>query len=219
MALGICMVAIGISAWTAMSALSKTENTKKSTASLPQTASRTEVPAENKEDNIPKESSSSKATSSKEPTQSSSKTASEQKPAAKYFVYPLTGEIIKDFSADKLQYSVTYNDMRLHKGLDIAANAGTAVKSAGDGTVTEVKKDAQLGYMVKIDHGNNISVVYAGLQEKTAVKKGDTVQAGTVIGALGTVTCESLDAPHLHLEFYEGNTAVSPLELLGKAGE
>lgn len=217
--LGICMVAIGLSAWVATGALSKTATAKKGQSSMQQsTASQNQtVVTERKESGIPKSSQSvgSAAQSSKAPAASSA--VSSQKPTAKYFVYPLTGEILKDFNKEQLQYSVTYNDMRIHNGLDIAAKEGTAVKAAGDGTVTEVKKDAGLGYLVKIDHGNNISVVYAGLKEKINVEKGETVTAGTVLGALGTVTCESLDAPHLHLEFYEGKTAVSPLEMLEKA--
>lgn len=223
-ALGLCLVAIGVSAWLAAenrtvlkgSNLSSTVQISSTTASAALT--------EQKTAGVPKNSStaasSQKAETSKNQSSAvSGENSSTAGPTAKYFVYPLTGEIIKDFNKDQLQYSITYNDMRIHTGLDIAANEGTAVKSAGDGTVVAVENDEKLGYTVKIDHGNNIFVVYAGLKEKVAVKKGDVVAPGTVLGLLGTVTCESLEAPHLHLEFYEGENVISPLELLGKVGE
>lgn len=223
-ALGLCLVAIGVSAWAAAGNRTVLKGTPNS--STVQVSSVTESAAltEQKTTGVPKNSSSvtgsKKAESSKKQSSApASENSSAAKPTAKYFVYPLTGEIIKDFNKDQLQYSITYNDMRIHTGLDIAAKEGTAVKSAGDGTVLAVGKDEKLGYTVKIDHGNNISVVYAGLKEKASVKKGDIVAPGTVLGALGTVTCESLEAPHLHLEFYEGETVISPLELLGKVGE
>lgn len=218
-ALGVCMVAIGISAWVATGALSKTETAKKQQSRVVESASsnNSTIATERKESGVPKSSQNLSSAAQSSKASSATAASSSQKPTAKYFVYPLTGEIIKDFNKEQLQYSVTYNDMRIHNGLDIAAKEGTAVKAAGDGTVTEVKKDASLGHTVKIDHGNNISVVYAGLKEKINVKKGDAVTAGTVLGALGTVTCESLDAPHLHLEFYDGKAAVSPLEMLEKA--
>lgn len=135
-------------------------------------------------------------------------------PTAKYFVYPVGGEIIKGFSNSKLQYSVTYNDMRLHTAVDIAADAKTAVNASGDGTVIFAEKDPSLGYTVKIDHGNGIVVVYGGLGESLKVKEGDLVSAGTNLGSVGVVTEESLDAPHLHLEFLQDGKPIDPISML-----
>jgi murein DD-endopeptidase MepM/ murein hydrolase activator NlpD len=135
---------------------------------------------------------------------------------AKFFTYPVVGEIIKKFSSSELQYSVTYNDMRLHPGIDIKVGSGTAVKSAGDGVVLSVENDQNLGYTVKIDHGNGVTGVYAGLTKAVAVKKGDIVKSGSTIGAVGTVTNECLDAPHLHLEFLKDEKQIDPLSLLSE---
>lgn len=210
-ALGVCMIAIGISAWTAISTLStpptgdnhssgQTNLVAESTSDLTVDKNQSDIPADKTK------------VSSAEAVSSEEKAA--QAPVAKYFIYPVNGEIIKDYNDTELQYSLTYNDMRLHTGIDIKADAGVSVKAAGDGVVLSAEQDPLWGYTVKINHGNGITGIYAGLSEAIAVKKGDTVKAGTNLGPLGTVTCECVDAPHLHLEFLENNRPVAPQSLL-----
>lgn len=138
---------------------------------------------------------------------------SEANTVAGYFVLPVTGEILKDYSDTTLQFSNTYNDMRLHLGIDIAANEGTAVKSAGDGKVLSVEESKDFGVVVTIDHGNKVTAKYCGLQ-KITVKNGDTVSAGQAIGEIGTVPSECVDEAHLHFEAYRDGKSVSPIKLI-----
>ena len=219
-ALGICMIAIGISAWSAIDKVSAPPKdlTSDSTArTVSDTVSentqvnkeQSDVPAERKE-------SSSEISSIPETVSDKVSSTPEQNPVANYFLYPVVGEVIKNFSATELQYSVTFNDMRLHKGVDIKADEGTAVKASGEGKVTEIVNDPSLGYTVKIDHGNGMVGVYSGLAKSIAVEVNEIVKSGTNLGPLGTVPNECLDAPHLHLEFYKDGEAVDPLEFLEK---
>lgn len=245
--LGICMIAIGVSAW---SAINKSESTTddysnsdtlgqfesdfssgtasdEALESLTESTDETEVDtkqegieddrnlsSQNSENEKTESDSSSQAASLSDSSISSAPQKENTEPLAAYFVYPVVGEVIKKFSASELQYSLTFNDMRLHTGVDIKAPSGSEVKSAGDGKVLEVKNDPNLGYTVKIDHGNKMVVLYAGLDKNVLVKKNDVVLAGTTIGKLGTVNNECLDAPHLHLEFFENEKVVNPLDYL-----
>ena len=220
-ALGICMIAIGISAWTALGKFGGgaevIENSSGDASVVTETSS--DMSVENNQSDVAAESSKEDVSSSNEDASESSQTndtAPTAAPIAKYFVYPVSGEIIKGFNDNELQYSLTYNDMRLHIGIDIKADAGTAVKSAGDGVVLSAELDPDFGYTVKIDHGNGITGVYSGLTEAMAVKKGDTVTAGANLGPLGTVNNECVDAPHLHLEFYENDKPIDPTKLLNQ---
>lgn len=209
-ALGICMIAIGVSAWTALDKLDQSVSVADSSQPA---ASQPSVSSEESLTSTPEETSEPATAAQPEKTASATEQATAA-PVAKYFVYPIAGEIIKGFSAEELQYSLTYNDMRLHTGIDIKADAGTAVKAAGDGVVLSAEQDPLLGYTVTIDHGNGIIGIYAGLSEAMTVTKGDTVTAGTNLGPLGTVVSECVDAPHLHLEFYKNDAPIDPKELL-----
>jgi murein DD-endopeptidase MepM/ murein hydrolase activator NlpD len=46
------------------------------------------------------------------------------------------------------------------------------------------------------------------------VKKGDTVKAGQKIGSVGTVQCELVDKPHLHLEIKKSGKLIDPMSIL-----
>ena len=137
-------------------------------------------------------------------------------PIATFFVNPVLGEVIKGFSATELQYSMTMKDMRLHKGVDIAADTGTPVIAAGEGTVVDVCSDPMLGTVVTVDHGNGITVKYCGLNAQPSVKKGDTVDSSKQLGTVDVIPSESVEQRHLHLEFYKDGKAVSPMDYIAQ---
>lgn len=214
-ALGVCMIAIGIAAWTAMSNKAPADTAQSSDSTLTASnVSETQVAKPQSDVEDTRSESEEETSSSVSDTVSETVSAPTETPVARFFTYPVAGEVIKKFSDNQLQYSVTFNDMRMHSGIDIKANTGTSVKSAGDGVVTSVENDPALGYAVTIDHGNGITAKYSGLTKAVTVKKGDRVKSGSNLGPLGTVTSESLDAPHLHLEFYKNGKPTDPLEYI-----
>ena len=127
---------------------------------------------------------------------------------------PVQGKVLKDYSGERLQYSATYGDMRLHKGIDIECEKGTAVSAAADGTVLSVINDATFGTVLEIDHKNGIMVKYAALDD-VKLKEGDAVKMGDIIGKVGTVPCECNDKSHIHIEVLKDGKQVSPLKALG----
>ncbi len=136
-----------------------------------------------------------------------------QNTVAEYFVLPLTGEILKPFSLKEMQYSETYADWRLHNAIDIAGEKNTIIHSSGDGIVTDIHLDAQLGKVLRIDHGNNIITVYGGLGT-VYVEKGDVVGVNQDIGVLGEIPSESADKSHLHFAVIKDGAYISPLEIV-----
>lgn len=158
-----------------------------------------DVPYENTES----EKSESKPTSEPKP----------EKPTATNFILPIMGNVVKHFSSDTLVYSNTYRDMRLHCGIDIIAEQGAEIKACGSGTVTAIIDDIKLGKYIEVDHGNDVIAKYCGF-DSVYVKEGDTVDAITKLGTLGTVTEECEDASHLHLEFYKDGNSVDPLSII-----
>ncbi|ADL08735.1 M23 family metallopeptidase [Thermosediminibacter oceani] len=129
---------------------------------------------------------------------------------------PVVGKIITEYSSDGLVYSKTLEQWCAHKGLDIAADEGTPVKAAMDGTVVEVRNsDPKLGVVVVLDHGNGIKTLYGNLMSDNLVQKGKRVKKGDIIGGVGkTAPYEIEDPPHLHFEVLKGTESVDPRHFL-----
>ena len=112
---------------------------------------------------------------------------------------PVQGEIVFGYAVDKLLYSVTLDQWTTHPAVDIKADAGTPVKCVFAGTVERVTKDDALGYTVTVQHANNRTTVYGNLHSDVRVKVGDRLNAGDVIGTVGTsAISECALPPHLH---------------------
>ena len=225
-ALGICMIAIGVSAWAAIDKASTPPDDILSSDTaeyVSEPLSSYDAEANNEQQGVEDErdtsSQKNENLSSEEQNNYNEDLNSEiseesEKPVADTFSYPVSGEVIKKFSDSELQFSATFNDMRLHTGIDIKADKGAEVKAVGDGTVLEVMNDPNLGYTVRIDHGNGVVVAYAGLDKEVLVEVEEIVSAETVLGTVGTVNNECLDASHLHLEFLKDAKFQDPLDFL-----
>lgn len=87
---------------------------------------------------------------------------------------------------------------KAHRGTDYAAKTGTPVLAAGNGKVVRASYDKYNGHHVFIQHGNGIETKYIHFS-KRAVKKGQRVKQGQVIGYVGSTGLAS--GPHLHYEF------------------
>lgn len=87
---------------------------------------------------------------------------------------------------------------KAHRGVDYAAKTGTPVVAAGNGKVVRATYDKYNGHHVFIQHGNGIETKYIHFS-KRAVKKGQRVKQGQVIGYVGSTGLAA--GPHLHYEF------------------
>ena len=100
----------------------------------------------------------------------------------------------------------------VHKGLDIAAPAGTPVVAAASGTVTQAGwNSGGYGYLVVISHGNGVETYYAH-NSSVAVSKGQSVSAGQVISYVGS-TGQST-GNHLHFEIRVNGQTQNPQNYL-----
>ena len=154
---------------------------------------------------------------SSEPYSSESETKEEEtanNTQTTVFMMPVEGKILKKHSDKELQFSSTYGDMRIHKGIDIESKIGTAISACSDGIIESIEVNTNLGTIVTIDHKNGITVKYAGI-ENLKFDEGDTVKVGEIIGTVGTVPAECMDKEHLHLEVFKNGESVEPLEALG----
>ena len=130
-------------------------------------------------------------------------------------VRPVEGAVVTAYSMDKLLYNETMRDWRTHDGIDIAADAGTAVVAAKAGTVESVEADPIMGMTVTIQHQDKWETVYSSLTDAPEVEAGDEVTAGQVIGFVGeTAASESALGPHLHFAVLHDGAASDPESFL-----
>jgi murein DD-endopeptidase MepM/ murein hydrolase activator NlpD len=99
----------------------------------------------------------------------------------------------------------------MHEGIDFLAEAGSSIAAAAAGVVVFAGFHPQYGYMVDIDHGNDLVTRYAH-QSKLFVKEGDVVQRGRKIGEVGSTGRST--GPHLHFEVRYRGAAQNPTKFL-----
>ena len=85
----------------------------------------------------------------------------------------------------------------LHGGLDFKGNTGEPIQATASGRVSFAGTHNGYGQMVEVTHKHGYRTVYAHLS-RIDVKNGQTVQAGDVVGLLGSTGRST--GPHLHYE-------------------
>lgn len=107
---------------------------------------------------------------------------------------------------------------RRHEGIDILASRGTAVYSATDGIVRNMKDNNLGGKVIWILGPAGSWHYYAHLERhKRGLREGDYVQKGQLIGYVGNSGNARHTAPHLHYGIYldgRGRGAVNPYPYL-----
>ena len=98
-----------------------------------------------------------------------------------------------------------------HQGIDISTEKGDPVYATADGTVEAAAYTGDYGNLIQIRHGFALTTRYGHLSG-FAVKPGQTVSRGDVIGYIGS-TGRSTGA-HLHYEILANGKLINPLQLL-----
>lgn len=101
------------------------------------------------------------------------------------------------------------NKIRPHLGTDFAAPIGTPIMSTANGTVIESRYKGGNGNYVKVRHNSTYSTQYLHMS-KRAVKKGDVVKQGQVIGYIGMTG--NTAGPHVCYRFWKNGKQVDPLK-------
>lgn len=98
-----------------------------------------------------------------------------------------------------------------HNGLDIAGHWKSPIIAPADGVVIRSGKDKYLGDYVKLRHPSGIATSYGHLA-KRAVKRGQKVQRGDVIGYMGNTGRTT--GTHLHYAIIKDDRFVDPAQFI-----
>lgn len=114
-----------------------------------------------------------------------------------HFFAPVGGYVTDEYDAKKEHY-----------GIDIAAPKDAPVKATLDGTIISAGWSAETGYVVAIQHKDNIISIYKH-NAKIFKNVGNFVKAGDVIATVGN-TGELSTGPHLHFEIWHSGQSLNP---------
>ncbi len=116
------------------------------------------------------------------------------------FQLPINGELTSSFG---------WRGWEFHNGIDLAAPWGVPVRAADAGTVVRAEWYSGYGQLIVIDHGGGEFSTWYGHLSSFAVKVGDAVSKGQVIGYNGSTGRST--GPHVHFEIRYQGRPVNPL--------
>lgn len=108
--------------------------------------------------------------------------------------------------------SENYNAKKKHFAVDVIVAKGTPVKATADGTVIFAEWTTETGYVVIIEHSQELISVYKHNASITK-QQGDLVKAGEVIAIAGN-TGEYTTGPHLHFELWSKGYPINPTNFI-----
>ncbi len=102
-----------------------------------------------------------------------------------------------------------YKTWKMHSGIDFTAPMGKEIHATGNGTVQIAGMEGD-GYGVKvvINHGFGYQTLY-GHMMRTAVKPGQKIKRGDVIGYVGSTGKST--GPHVHYEIIKNGQKINPI--------
>lgn len=116
------------------------------------------------------------------------------------------------FSPVKGIITSSFNLKEEHYGTDVAAKENEFIKSTLDGTVVFSGFTNNDGYVIQVQHSNNIVSIYKHNSE-LMVRTGDYVKAGRPIAIVGN-SGETSSGPHLHFELWYNGSPINPQDYI-----
>lgn len=132
----------------------------------------------------------------------------------KYNIFESSANMITSVLFPPVNGSISepYDVKNKHYAVDIVVAENTPVKATAPGTVIFAEWTAQTGFVIIIEHQNNLISVYKH-NSKLIKQQGDLVRAGEVIATAGS-TGELSTGPHLHFELWSNGYSVNPTNFI-----
>lgn len=139
---------------------------------------------------------------------------------SKEMTWPVSGQIVMDFSTETSIYDKTLELYRTNDSIAIASPVDSDVIASAEGIVEDIFNDNEKGKSVVINHGNGWKSTYSQLKNEINVDKGQIVKEGQVIGKIGTPSNYSvLLGPHLNFKITKDDVASDPKLILAQVEE
>jgi len=120
---------------------------------------------------------------------------------------PVAGHITSTFGR---RYHPILHYTRMHEGVDVGARYGSPIHATAAGIVSFAGRKGGYGNFVAVNAGKGLSMGF-GHMSRIAVRRGQHVAAGQVIGYVGSSGLST--GPHVHYEVRRDNRPVNPLSV------
>jgi murein DD-endopeptidase MepM/ murein hydrolase activator NlpD len=118
-----------------------------------------------------------------------------------FFFSPIKGLVVSGFG-----------EVKGHYGVDVVSVPGSRVSAVLDGVVIFSGWTVETGYVIEIQHHNNLISMYKHNQNLLK-EVGEVVKAGEAIASVGN-SGELTSGPHLHFELWYNGTPLNPVEYI-----
>jgi murein DD-endopeptidase MepM/ murein hydrolase activator NlpD len=106
-----------------------------------------------------------------------------------------------------------YNAAEEHFGIDVVTAQDEVIKTVLDGTIVFTGFSAQDGYVIQVQHSNNLTSIYKHCAD-ILKKVGERIKSGDPLGVVGN-TGERSKGPHLHFELWYNGIPINPQDCVG----
>ncbi len=106
----------------------------------------------------------------------------------------------------------SYNIKDEHFGIDLVTKRDEVVKSVLEGTVVFTGFSSKDGYVIQVQHSNNLTSIYKHNAE-ILKRTGDRIKSGEAISVVGN-TGELSKGPHLHFELWYNGIPINPQDCI-----
>ncbi len=106
----------------------------------------------------------------------------------------------------------SFNPLENHYGVDLVAGPNEVVKTTLDGMVILAAWTLETGYVIQVQHDNNLISVYKHNAELFK-SEGQKVSAGDAIAVIGN-SGELTTGPHLHFELWHNGVPLDPIKYI-----
>ena len=132
-------------------------------------------------------------------------------PAENSLPNPLPGQSLND------TWGAARSQGRRHEGIDIFAGRNTPIRATTRGMVLNIGPNGLGGRTVMVLGPGGQRHYYAHLEKYPELKRGQWIEAGTVVGFVGDSGNAKGTPPHLHYGIYTMGGAINPYPLLKKS--
>lgn len=134
--------------------------------------------------------------------------------AAEEMSWPLSGNVIMNYSMDQTTYFATLDQYKYNPAIIIQGAVNDKVLSVADGKISNIETNEVTGLTVTADLGDGYSAVYGQLKE-VLLKPGDHVNSGDIIGYVNEPTkYYSVEGANLYFQLMKDNVSIDPMEFL-----